>query len=385
MPRMTDPISAAPLHRPLSLAVYMHDLAGGGVERMRLALIAELRRRGVAVTLLLHRRAGALIDRLPPDLPLVVLGGRRTAADVLPLLRFLRREAPDLLMASLDHNNIVALAAKALARTRTRLVICQHNALSREAAEMGSWKYRAVPTLYRRLQRFADGVVAVSAGVAEDLARTAGLPRDRITVIHNPVIGPDFASRCAEPATHPWLQDRAIPVFASVGRLVPQKDPATLLRGFALRRAAGPARLMFIGDGPMQAELAILAAALGVAEDVCFLGFQPNPLPFIREAAALVLASRYEGLGNVLIEALGCGTPVISTDCPHGPSEILARGSYGALVPVGDPAALARAMAGQPRRRWSAALLRDRAEDFTASWAAERHLDLFARLDAPCP
>jgi exopolysaccharide biosynthesis WecB/TagA/CpsF family protein len=364
----------------ISVAIYMHDLAGGGVERMRLQLIPRLRELGARITLVLHARAGALAAELPADLPVVELGGARTLADLPRLIRFLRRERPDVLVSSLDHNNIVAMLARACAR-RTKLVICQHNALSAEARSGAS--YRLVPLLYRLLGPLADAVVSVSHGVSEDLQRITGLPARKQAVIGNPVIGQDFAERAAAAAVHPWLGDPAIPVFVAVGRLVAQKDHATLLRAFARRVARGPARLLVLGDGPLRADLEALAEELNLTSHVRFLGFVANPLPLIRQAAALVLSSRYEGLGNVLIEALGCGTPVISTDCPFGPGEILGGGRFGTLVPVGDAAALADAMREDPRTRWPEATLQARAQRYTAQAAAAAYMALFEKLCRP--
>ena len=363
------------------LAIYMHDLSGGGVERMRLELIRVFLARGLAVTLVLHARTGALARAVPEGCRVVVLGGRRTAQDVPRLARFLRRERPDVLLASLDHNNIAAMLARRLAGGRTRLVICQHNALSAEAEHMRGLKYRAVPLLYRALQGAAAGIVAVSAGVADDLARTAGIARGRVTVIHNPVISGDFVARASAPVDDPWLADDALPVLVWVGRLVAQKDPHTLLRAFA--DVAPPARLLVLGEGGLRPELERLAAAPGLAGRVRFAGFQANPLPWIREARALVLSSRYEGLGNVIVEALGCGTAVVSTDCPHGPREILEDGRHGALVPVGDAAALAAAMRRTLAAGHDPAALRVRAAAFTAEHAVAQHLALFARLGCP--
>ena len=366
--------SADPRPHDSDLAFYMHDLSGGGVETMKLQLMRELRARGHRTTLLLHARRGPLQADVEP----VVLGGRRTLSDLLPLIRYVRQARPETLVSSLHHNNIVALLARLLTGRKTRLVICQHNALS---AERAIPKYRWLPLLYRLLSPLADGIVAVSAGVADDFAAQTGIARHRMTVIHNPVIGADFAARCDAVIAHPWLDDEAAPFFIAVGRLTPQKDPHTLLEAFAL--IPRPVRLLLIGTGPLLQALQSRAAALGIADRVGFIGFQPNPLPFIRRAAALVLASRYEGLGNVIIEALGCGTPVISTDCPYGPAEILEDGRFGRLVPVGDPGALAAAMNEALRTPWPAAMLRRRATEFSTARAADGYLALFAAIAPP--
>jgi glycosyltransferase involved in cell wall biosynthesis len=364
----------------LTIAIYMQDLAGGGVERLTLDLAREFRARGHRVTLLLHARRGELIDLLPDDLDVVAFGTRRVLNDIGPIARYLRRERPDVLLSSLNHNNIVALLARLWARGTTRVFICQHNALSREAAELGSWKYAVVPRCYRLLSPVAAGIVAVSEGVADDIAATCGIRRDRITAIANPVITPDFAARAMQPLTHPWFDDTAVPVYLTAGRMVAQKDHATLLRAFALHCADGrPARLMILGDGPLRDELVGLARSLGIADRVAMPGFVGNPLPFMRRAAAFVLTSRYEGFGNVLVEALGVGTPVVSVDCRFGPAEILEGGRYGRLVAMGDMAGLAQALSPELRAMWPAEVLQGRARAFTVEVGAERYLELMGR------
>jgi len=362
------------------VAFYMHDLSGGGVERMRLALIAALRVRGIQATLVVGAKAGSLVSLVPKDLTVVELGCHGTLGSIRPLAHFLSSARPDVLVSSLDHNNITAILAGRLAASGVRVVICQHNALSAERSH--GWRYRVVPLLYRLLQGGAHGIVAVSHGVAVDMARTARIPADRITVIHNPVVTADFAARMDAPPPHPWLAESVCPVFVFTGRLTPQKDPETLLRALARVVAHTPARLLVLGEGELRDALALLACRLGIADDVAFCGFQANPLPWLRYATACVVSSRYEGLGNVIIEALACGTPVIASDCPYGPSEILLGGTIGRLVPVGDPEALAEAMVVQLRAQSDPAKLRARAAGFTAAACAQAHLNLFEAIDA---
>jgi glycosyltransferase involved in cell wall biosynthesis len=196
------------------------------------------------------------------------------------------------------------------------------------------------------------------------------------------VIGPDFGQRAAEPVEHPWLDAPDQPVFVTAGRLVGQKDHATMLRALALYRRHAPGRLLLLGAGPLMNDLRALAGELGIADAVDFLGFRNNPLPYFQRANAFLLSSQSEGFGNVLVEAMACGTPVISTDCPHGPHEILDNGAYGALVPMHDPAALAVAMGELPalRARCPEARLRARAEAFTHAVCSMRYLNLFRAL-----
>jgi glycosyltransferase involved in cell wall biosynthesis len=342
--------------KPIAVAFYMHDFAGGGVERMRLTLFDALPSRGMSVTAIVHSRNGALAGMVPPSVPVINLGNRRTAADIVPLARLLRQRRFDIVVSNLDHNNIVLLIANLLSGRRTRVIVSQHNALSAEMR--AGWKYRLVPLFYRLLWRAADAVVAVSEGVADDLARVAAIPRSAITVIYNPVVSADYAARAAVPPPHPWLARPQAPVFLFAGRLTAQKDPQTLVLAFARLLRRSPARLIILGEGELAGRLQQMARDLGIAQAVCFAGFQRDPLPWIARATALVLSSRFEGLGNVIIEALACGVPVIATDCPFGPAEILQGGRLGRLVPVGDADALAAAMHEHVHQRAAAELRR---------------------------
>ncbi len=364
----------------LRIAVYMHDLAGGGSERANLSLILAWRAAGHAVTLLLHRKTGELADFLPPDLPVVDFATSRAVADVPPLARYLRSARPDILLTSLDHNNIVGLMAKVLAGSRVPVIICQHNPFTNDPSRMQAWTYHVLPVFYRLLTPLAAGVVAVSEGVAADFSRATGAARHRISTIYNPVIGLTFEARAAEPVSHPWFDQPGPPVYVTASRLVAQKGHDHLLRGFARHCQGGTsARLMILGDGPMRADLEALAVELGIAHCTEFAGFVANPLPYVKRSAAFVLTSRYEGFGNVLVEAFGVGTPVISVDCDYGPSEILDGGRYGVLVPPGDVDALAAAFSPDLRERWPAAVLRARASHFTSAASAESYLELIWR------
>jgi glycosyltransferase involved in cell wall biosynthesis len=368
--------------RPLSIAIYIHDLSPGGVERQCLVLARELRAKGAAVTLVLHQQRGELIPMLPPGVPVVDLRSSRTLFDVSRLRHYLRRARPDVFMANVDHNNIAASLAKALSGSRTQLVICQHNPLTPGYHATVNWKHRVVPFCYRLLASRIDHAVAVSDGIAAELVETGGLPQRKVSTISNAVIGDDFAARAAVEVDHPWFADGEPPVFATAGRLVLMKDHATLLRAFARVRKHRPARLMIMGIGPLRDELEALAESLGVADDVAFLGFVPNPLPYMRRASAFVLSSRSEGFGNVLVEAMGCGTPVVATDCPYGPAEILGRGRFGVVAPPQNPAALASGMERvlNERATWPPELLRERAAEFSYAACADLYWDLFQRL-----
>jgi glycosyltransferase involved in cell wall biosynthesis len=318
---------------------------------------------------------------LPAGVPVVNLHSARTLQDVWRLRRFLLDEQPDVFMANVDHNNIAASMAKALARTDTKLVICQHNPLTAGYHATVNWKHRVVPWFYRALAPRIDHAVAVSNGIAGELVDN-GLPPAKVSTIFNAVIGDDFEDRASVPVHHPWLVNKDRPVFVTAGRLVEMKDHRNLLRAFAIHLRQRPSRLMVLGAGPMLNELRSLAGSLEIAEHVSFEGFVRNPLPYMRAADAFVLSSRSEGFGNVLVEAMGCGTPVVSTDCPHGPADILANGQYGILVPPRDHEALGPAMGRilDERERWPRERLRSRGRAFSYEACADGYAQLFRSL-----
>jgi len=220
-------------------------------------------------------------------------------------------------------------------------------------------------------------VIAVSDGVADELERVSRTPRERIRRIYNPVVTPEFLARMEEQVDHPWLAADQPPVILGVGSFKIQKDFITLVRAFKRVRAVRPARLVILGKGPQRAIIKNIVKEQGLAADVHLPGYVANPLAWMSKASVFVLSSLWEGLPGVLIEAMACGCPVVSTDCPSGPREILSDGIYGPLVPPGDPDALARAVLSTlwlpPERRF----LQRRASLFLLDNAVDAYLDVF--------
>ena len=275
---------------------------------------------------------------------MVDLKSKRVLYSLPGLMRYLRRERPKALLSAMDHANVVALWAKKLARAPTRVVVSVHNTTSIATKRAKNMRGRMMPLFIRKFYPWADAVVAVSKGVAEDLLKIAGLPKEKIRVIYNPVITPDLLAKAEEPVDHPWFRPGEPPVILGVGRLTAQKDFPTLIRAFALVRKQRPARLMILGEGEERAKLEALVRELSLEKDVSLPGFVDNPYKYMKRAAVFVLSSRWEGFGNVLVEAMACGTPVVSTDCPSGPREILDGGRWGRLVAVGDVSSMAKAI-----------------------------------------
>jgi glycosyltransferase involved in cell wall biosynthesis len=368
----------------LSVAFFLKSLNAGGAERVALKLATEMYRDGhIPIFVLVNScvcPSGDLSALLPPEIEIVDLRSRSTASSLIGLARLLRRRRPTALISFLSQPNLVAICARWLSQVDTPIIISQHNSLSLELSnncqQPRPRATRAVERLAHRLiAPMADRIVSVSKGVAEDMASCAGYRRDRIEVIPNPVVSRELTELAAAEVDHPFFNS-TIPVFVGVGRLVPEKDFATLLQAFQHLREKCAARLALIGDGPLRLELEETATVLGLRDDVAFLGFRTNPYPFIKRAAALVLPSRYEGFGNVLVEALALGTSVVSTDCPHGPAEILDGGRFGLLVPVGDAEAMASAMFQVLNCPAPKGPSFERASSFTVSRISRRYLKL---------
>jgi glycosyltransferase involved in cell wall biosynthesis len=236
----------------------------------------------------------------------------------------------------------------------------EQNTLSLEAPHSSRRRHRLLPRLAKRFYPWADGIAAVSRGAADDLTGAVGLAPNRIHVIHNPIVTPELRDLAAAPLDHPWFEPGEPPVLLAVGRLSPQKDFGTLIRAVSLVAPRRPVRLLILGEGRERADLETLVGDLGLGGVVDLPGWVPNPYPYMVRAGAFVLSSRWEGLPSVLIEALFCGPPVIATDCPSGPQEILEGGRHGLLVPVGDVDALARGI--------ESALAGDVSRPTAASW-----------------
>jgi glycosyltransferase involved in cell wall biosynthesis len=289
---------------------------------------------------------------------------------------------PDIVLSAISVNHVPLLWARFLAggeaRRRIRVVVSQHNTLSSEMTR--SLTFRMLPWLYWMFFGLSDAIVAVSHGVAGDLARCAGIAGDRITVIHNGVVDAGFTDRANAPCAHRWYSEEGNRIFLAVGRLTPQKDFSTLLKAFATMKADPSVKLIILGEGPLRDALLAEASSLGIAGRVDLPGFVAQPLPYMARAQALVFSSRYEGFGLVLAEALACGTQVVSTNCPHGPAEILDDGRSGWLVPVGNPDLLASAMTEALHTEPDRSALIARGQVFSISRCAADYLRLFAGL-----
>ena len=362
------------MNSSVHLAFFMASLADGGIGKMRLHLTSELVKRGIQVDLLLGRTDSPYVHRIHPEVRVIHVHTSHSIACVPGLAYYLWKHRPDVLVTERVRVNVAGLRAVNLARARTKVFAGVHTTMSEELERLRPEKKRSHSAAMRRYYPRNDGLIAVSRGVARDLLETLRIPAEKIHVVRNPVVTPDLVRMADAPVDHPWLSGDGPPVILGAGRLEPQKDFPTLIRAFALLRRERPSRLVILGKGGQRGQLHSLAEELGVAGEVSFPGFVDNPYAYMARSRLFVLSSAWEGFGNVLVEALAVGVPVVATDCPSGPREILQDGRYGALVPVGDVPALASAMAGTLASPSAGEILKTAAEPFTAVRVAGEYL-----------
>lgn len=327
----------------MKLAFFLPSLEGGGAERVTLFLMRGLLEQGHTIDLVLAQARGPYLNQVPAGVPIVDLKSTRVLKSLPGLITYLQREHPDIIISALSHANVVAAWARRLSKVKTRLVLTEHSSVFSSATHAQTTREKAIPYLLRWSYRWADAAVAVSQGVATELIGL-GLPKEKVRVIYNPVVTQELYTKAKEFPEHPWLRPGQPPLVLAVGRLAPEKNFSLLIQAFAKLRAKQNVRLIILGEGPERGLLEKLVNQLGLEGAVDMPGFVQNPYSFMQRASVIALSSRWEALPTVLIEALALGKPVVATDCPHGPREILVEPNLGWLVPPEDPDRLAHAL-----------------------------------------
>lgn len=349
-----------------TIAFYVPWLTVGGVQRVTITITNGLAARGYDVDLVVSDRAGDMLEEVSPDVRVIDLQtphlpGVGIGASLPTLRKYLSSRQPAMLFSQMTYASVLCLVAQRLSRADTRIFATEHNSFGMKEDA----KERLTNRVAARLYPYADEVLAVSAGVADSVAAATPLDRSDITVMYNPVDVKEVRHRSRESINHPWLQSDEYDVVLSVGRLAAAKDLETWLRAFARVVEERPSvRGIVAGRGPDMEELKTLRSQLGLDDVVSFPGYIDNQYAYMANASVFMLSSRHEGLPTVLIEALACGCPVVSTDCPSGPREILVDGEYGPLVNVGDKRGLADAVLETLERPPSSDSLHERASAF---------------------
>jgi glycosyltransferase involved in cell wall biosynthesis len=389
------------------LTIFIKSLQGGGAERSTVNLANALADAGISVDLLIMRANSPsafrkyisdsvnIVELAESSLPailrilirkplsllyfirlLFVPGSPKPAPAIPELVRYLRVKKPEVMLTALDYANIAAVAAVQLSGQSVRLVLGQRNQFTKEACNYPGWRVKQIVPTLRYFYQQADAIACVSKGVAADLMNSLDLGADQVHAIYNVVTTEALLAQASEPLDHPWFQDDKIPVLLAAGKLKQQKDYVTLLEAFSIVVKARDSRLVVLGQGPLKSDLEQLSCRLGLQDKVWFAGFVDNPFKYMRNADLFVLSSIFEGLPGVLIQALACGCPVVSTDCPSGPHEILDGGLYGQLVPIRDAPAMAAAILRELDTRRASEFLQSRGGFFSEENATRDYLEV---------
>lgn len=326
------------------LAFFVGTMEGGGAERVMLNLANHFADDGYQVDLVLAQRIGPLLQDVSEKVTIIDLKVNRAWNYIGPLVRYFYQARPDAMLVATTILNILAITSKALAFSRTRLVVSEHIDIISYAASGGLQRAKWVKMAIRLFYPWANSIVAVSNGAADGLAKFSGIKRQRISTIYNGVVDKQKLEMAKEYPQHAWFKNKKLPVLVAVGRLEAQKDYPNLLKAFSLVLKEVDARLLVLGEGVLRKSLEQLVDELNIGEQVSLPGFVDNPFSYLAHADIFVLSSKFEGLPTVLIEALACGSAIVSTDCPSGPDEILEHGKYGFLVPTSDHEQLAQAI-----------------------------------------
>lgn len=351
----------------------------GGLERVQANLASEL----VDIDLEIWIVAGKIFHQaesmITAHTPRLELSPRSKYAFIFCLLAQLKEHRPDIVMTTSNDVACIVLIFRALFFPEMKVVCTQHLSISapwKKSKGIHRAKHRAILWMMHHLLPKADSVVAVSAALAKDMHQTLQL-KNKIQVIHNPIVMRDFEDKIQEKIEWPWL-DKSIPTLVFVGRLAKVKRLDLLLQAFSLVKKITSVHLLIVGDGPEKTKILDFLSAYDLHEKCKLIGYQDNPLPWIKASSILVLPSDYEGFGNVLVEAMACGTQVIATDCPSGPAEILEQGRYGQLVPLNNVHALAQAIQRALSKEFDVPTqnLMQRAQHFSFDRAATGYLSV---------
>jgi glycosyltransferase involved in cell wall biosynthesis len=359
-------------------AIYIPTLEIGGAERVSVTLANGIAARGHRVTLLTVKDSGPFRANVREHVEVVALGGTGVIEAFPALVRWLKLEKPDAMLSMMAHTNLISIVARSVSKVKLRLIISERVSLAHALPDM---KGRITRVLTSFLYKRADHITVVTKAMIAEIVKHTGVAEARVSAIYNPVIDDDFLRQSNEKTSelHPWFELSDRRVILAVGRLDVQKGFDTLLAAFSILASSDDsAYLIILGEGKHRAQLEALRKKLGLIQRVAFPGFATNPYPSMKRASLFVLSSMSEGLPGVLVQAMACGTQVVSTDCPTGPREILEDGKWGALVPVGDEVALAHAMKNALVSTDAPPNVESRAAFFNETNSVDRYLAILA-------
>lgn len=357
------------------VAFFMPTLGGGGAERVIVNIINELSKHHNNIDLILAKGFGEYKDEINNSINIINLSSNSIWKSFIPFYNYIREVRPKYLLSTLPYTNIIAVLVCMLIKDPPKLILREANTVSQMRKYPDSFREIILPQLVKLFYPRADKIIAVSNGVRDDLVANINLDPEHVITVYNPIVGKEIIEYAKEQVTDINL-DSNEKIVISVGRLNEQKDHKTLLEAFKLVNDQVKSKLIILGKGKLEYELKNYVQSLNLNESVKFMGFQKNPFKYMANADVLVLSSKYEGLPGVLIQAMAVGCPVVSTNCPSGPKEILGNGKWGTLVPVGDSKKMAEAILNTFSNKISEKSLINRASYFSKSKNTKKYIEV---------
>lgn len=363
------------MNNTCDIAILLPDLQIGGAEKLHIAIANEWANEDYKVSFVLYKRRGELLGDVSTKIQIHELNAKNSRSAILPIIKYLVEKKPKVLIVAMWPITFVAPLAAFLSRFKGRILVSEHEPLITSHKYLGLFHYFFLKITVAIGYRLSDFKVAVSAGVAKEMAKLSFMDENEITVINNPVIKINAATSYNFPDL---FKEEGLLKILSIGTLSKAKRHDLLLRAFS-KLEIDRSVLCILGDGPQRNELESLINDLNIKNRVLMPGFIINPSPWYSKSDLFVLSSDYEGFGNVIVEALDHGIPVVATDCPYGPREILANGKYGTLVPVGDVDALSAAIESDLLKEHDREKLKFRAQQFSVDRIANQYIALLFR------
>ncbi|MBN2720894.1 MAG: glycosyltransferase [Proteobacteria bacterium] len=368
---------------PAPLITLTTPALGGGIGRNLVNLSNEFFSLGYRVHIVSDSLEGPFFDLLREGIGVYRLRTSHPLGGLSQFSWYLYCHKPKIILTPVVRHTILALRGKHITGSEARIFAQVHNTYSQTFALLKESKRKKRIRLLKKYYPRCERIIAVSKGTAKDFISLTGIPKEKIVALHNPMTTDDITLLAEEDPGHPWFAGSSPPVILGVGRLTTAKNFSLLIRAFEMVRSQRPCRLLILGDGHLRGTLEEQAASSPFRDDISLAGSRINPFAFMRRAAVFVMSSSWEGFGNVLVEAMATGTPVVSTDCPHGPREILDNGKYGPLVPTEEPGLLAKAILDQLSNPTPPDVLREGAQRFNARTIAKNYLEVFGLLAGP--
>lgn len=357
------------------VSFFMPGFYGGGGEKAMIEIAKEFSKKRINVEIVVVKNEGELKKEVPKNIEVKNLKKSKIILSVVPLMRYLRQKSPSAIIGAMTTTNNVLYTAAQLSGYDGGLILCEQNNFSSNLRKHGWVKRHFLEYASRLSYNKCDNTIAVSKGVKNNLNKYLNINADNISVVYNPVVNSKTFDKAKETVNVKWF-DQSKKIIIAVGSMTEQKDFPTLLKAFNMVSSSKEVLLVVLGEGPGRQKLTKLAKALNIENKVIMPGYVSNPIKYMANADVFVLSSKWEGLPFVLVEALASGCPVISTDCPSGPEEILRGGKLGRLVPVTDERSLAEAILDTLKSPNSSADKKRRirrAKDFSVQAAARKY------------